>query len=280
MTNWFQTQQARELFDRYIYVEQDAVSCLGQVLGQGPSKRAIIQGGPQISLPNIEPNIDALCNVMRRFLTEAQKQGCVYAEVRCFGDYSAYQNVFEQAGWTYQPHYDVLIYPARDLPEAKARQINTAIRNGSSWHTAQNTGEVKAFYRCLKHLYRTKVHRPLPQESFFLNAWQKGVKVLITTDNQGKITGGVLMPVLGTTAYEWYICGQVMSTWAMIDYCRQHGIEVIDLMGAGEPGVPYGVRDFKLQMGGELKEWGRYICVLKPWIYRLGKTIITKYKGL
>lgn len=77
-------------------------------------------------------------------------------------------------------------------------------------------------------------------------------------------------------AYEWYICGQVMSTWAAIDWCRQHGIQCFDTMGAGKPGVPYGVRDFKLQMGGELKEFGRYRCVLKPWLYRLGEWVMKR----
>ena len=41
-------------------------------------------------------------------------------------------------------------------------------------------------------------------------------------------------------------------------------------VGAGEPGVPYGVRDFKSLFGGDLVEQGRFLCVCKPWLYKIG----------
>ena len=41
-------------------------------------------------------------------------------------------------------------------------------------------------------------------------------------------------------------------------------------MGAGEPGVPYGVRDFKSEFGGKLVEHGRFLCVKKPLLYKIG----------
>ncbi|MCQ2348785.1 MAG: hypothetical protein MJZ65_06360 [Paludibacteraceae bacterium] len=284
MTNWFQTEVAERLFKHKVVVGRGtACCCVAEIQGCGLTKRAIVQGGIAIqeqekALPKESAANSQLMqhvrSCMEELAQEAKRQGCVYAEVRCFDDYSVFRQILEQAGWVYQPHYDVLIYPMQNIPEAKMRQINAAIRNGYSWHEAQNEDEVKAFYKCLKHLYRTKVRRPLPKESFFLNAWQQGVKVLVSVDGNGDVVGGVLMPVMGNKAYEWYICGQVMSTWAMIDYGRQHAIEVIDMMGAGEPDVPYGVRDFKLQMGGELHEWGRYVYVMRPWVYQLGKWII------
>lgn len=43
------------------------------------------------------------------------------------------------------------------------------------------------------------------------------------------------------------------------------------MMGAGEPGVPYGVRDFKAEFGGQLVEHGRFIHICKPMLYRIGK---------
>lgn len=268
MTNWFQTQEAMNLFERHIRIEQGSVSCLGQVLGWGPSRRAIIQGGPQVP-PYSPQSAQALYDVMVRFRKEAEQQHCVYAEIRCFDDYSAYRSVFEQAGWGYQPHYDIILDVRHTVPDAKMRQIRAAMQQGYTWREATSADDVQAFFAVLRHLYRTKVHRPLPNVAFFLQAWQQGVKVLVV-EQAGAVVGGVLMPILGTTAYEWYICGQVMSTWAMIDYGRQHGVERIDMMGAGEPGVPYGVRDFKMAMGGELHDFGRYICVLKLCWYKLG----------
>jgi len=86
-------------------------------------------------------------------------------------------------------------------------------------------------------------------------------------------------PACGTV-YEWFECGlnaeykeqypSVMATWAGMEWAHAHGCARYDMMGAGEPGVPYGVRDFKSEFGGEMVEHGRYLCVLKPWLYQLG----------
>ena len=41
-------------------------------------------------------------------------------------------------------------------------------------------------------------------------------------------------------------------------------------MGAGKPNEDYGVRDFKLQFGGELVEHGRYNNIFNPSLYKIG----------
>ena len=45
---------------------------------------------------------------------------------------------------------------------------------------------------------------------------------------------------------------------------------MIDFMGAGKPNIEYGVRDYKLRFGGELKEDGRFTVIFKPMMYRFG----------
>ena len=42
-------------------------------------------------------------------------------------------------------------------------------------------------------------------------------------------------------------------------------------MGAGVPDKPYGVRDFKMEFGGEVVEYGRYLHIRKPLLYKIGK---------
>ena len=65
-----------------------------------------------------------------------------------------------------------------------------------------------------------------------------------------------------------------MSTWAMMEWGRLHNVAYIDMMGAGEPGVPYGVRDFKQQMGGQLKEYGRFVWVNRHLTYAAGRLVM------
>lgn len=43
-----------------------------------------------------------------------------------------------------------------------------------------------------------------------------------------------------------------------------------DVMGAGKPNVPYGVRDFKAEFGGQLVEHGRFLHICQPFLYRIG----------
>ena len=91
-----------------------------------------------------------------------------------------------------------------------------------------------------------------------------------------------MCPILaGKTIYEWYVCGldedfrecysSVVATYAAIEYAKEHGLSLFDFMGAGKPDIPYGVRDFKMEFGGELVEHGRYVCVQKLVLYRIGK---------
>lgn len=246
MTNWFQTHSINPIY------------------GWGPSKRMIVQGGYDTSVEPLE------------LVQQARDAGCVYVEIRCFEDYSAYRPALEESGFVYEPHYDVHIDPAKDVPEPKMRQIRAAIAEGQSWRETCEEADIAAWYACLKRLYRTKVRRPIPSPDWFRGMiLNKGCKLLVV-EAHGTIIGGVLLAVEDdkSKAYEWYICGQVMSTWAAIDWCRQHGVQCFDTMGAGKPCVPYGVRDFKLQMGGTLHEFGRYRCVLRPWLYRVGEWVM------
>lgn len=268
MTNWFQTHNIHPIY------------------GWGPSKRWIVQGGveaPSDSSSRVE--METFTEQMRVLVDKARKAGCVYVEIRCFEDYSAFRSALEAAGFVYEPHYDVHIDPAKEVPEPKMRQIRSAMSEGQIWRETRDEADIAAWYACLKRLYRTKVRRPIPSLDWFREMIvEKGCKLLVverhpqSPSKKGDVIGGVMLAVEDdrSKAYEWYICGQVMSTWAAIDWCRQNDIKCFDTMGAGKPGVSYGVRDFKLQMGGTLHEFGRYRCVLKPRLYRLGEWLMKR----
>ena len=100
--------------------------------------------------------------------------------------------------------------------------------------------------------------------------------------SEGKVIGGIMCPIKEEQCiYEWFVCGMdssykslspsVMATWAAMEYAHTHQLPRFDIMGAGEPGVPYGVRDFKAEFGGKLVEHGRFLCVCKPMLYQIGK---------
>ena len=59
-----------------------------------------------------------------------------------------------------------------------------------------------------------------------------------------------------------------------MDYGMKNNLPRFDFMGAGKPDEDYGVREFKSKFGGELVEHGRFLNVLQPLLYSVGKTAI------
>jgi lipid II:glycine glycyltransferase (peptidoglycan interpeptide bridge formation enzyme) len=126
------------------------------------------------------------------------------------------------------------------------------------------------------------VRTPLFSEEFFLEFYRKGVGKYLLVKYDGKVIGGMMCPILkGKAIYEWYVYGldeeyrdhypSVVATYAAIEYAKQNDIPLFDFMGAGKPDIPYGVRDFKMEFGGELVEYGRFLCIRKPLLYWIGK---------
>ncbi len=283
VASWFQTSEAYDLFVDVrggvtpfvvaVYSDKLKGVVVGYSVAEGGrvkqffSKRTIIQGGPLLADDITDDELTALLN--------AVPHRGIYSEMRNFSDYSRWREVFVKAGWEYRPHYDVYMNTdvgwQNRLQDAKKRQVAKAIKEGYTWKEADSDDEVKTWYLQLKRLYREKVHRPLFDYYFFYLAWRKDVcKVLIVKDGYGNIVGGALVPVFEQTAYEWYVCGSVMATYAIQDWCEKNGYTRLDAMGAGEPNKEYGVRDFKLRMGGELHEFGRFCRVQARIRYKLG----------
>ena len=97
----------------------------------------------------------------------------------------------------------------------------------------------------------------------------------------GQVVGGSICMLLpGHGVYEWYACGKdgvfknihpsSVTKYAGMKYAWDNGYAVFDMMGAGKPDEEYGVRDFKAEFGGELVEHGRFLCVTKPLLYKIG----------
>jgi len=257
----------------YITKERSAVK-------QYFTRRAVIFGGPCLADDCTNEEVQALMQAVRGY-TEALS---IFIETRNFNDYSAWREAFEAAGFAYQPHYD-LHTDCRDrqlmtsrVAESTMRQVRKAYADGVHIVEAQSDDEIEAFYHLLHALYRTKVRKPLFPLSFFTRFVHQGRGVLLLAKRaqaQGvgeEVVGGMLCAILPARAiYEWYVVGSAAVTWAAMDYANSHGLPLFDLMGAGVPGKPYGVRDFKLRFGGQLHDFGRYIHISNRMLYALGK---------
>ena len=240
----------------------------------------------------------------------------IYIECRNFNDYSRWKSAFEKAGFEYKKHLNFHVDCSEKeamwdrLSENRKRQIRKqpthTLPEGKACMTAQSEEEIREWYGILEKLYRTKVKTPLWPVEFFLEAYRQGVGKFLRVKHNGKVIGGTMItsdkmsaaePLNDTaklpnaacgTVYEWFECGMnveykeqypsVMATWAGMKYAAEHGCARYDMMGAGEPDVPYGVRDFKSEFGGEMVEHGRWLCVTQPLLYKIGVLAVKMMK--
>ena len=275
------------------------------------TRRAIIIGGPLLAEDISDEALVALLMAIRQLGDKAKgKKNSkaeplastpytlhstpIYIETRNFHDYSKWRHIFEQCGFAYQPHLNFHVDCTVEnilsqMSESRRRQIKKAIKSGVEITEAQTIEEITTFYNILFDLYQNKVKTPLFPIEFFTKFHTMGWgKYLLVKYNQ-KVIGGIMCPVLNkNTIYEWFVCGldeeyrnqypSVMATYAAIEYANTHGIAKFDFMGAGKPNEAYGVRDFKARFGGEQVEHGRYLCVRKPLLYKIGKLAVTLLK--
>lgn len=292
----------------YVTVEKSA---LKQML----TRRAIVVGGPALADDCSEEEVVALMGAVRKAL----RSKAIYVESRNFNDYSRWREAFEKAGFDYVLHLNFHVDTSSvevveaNLGKSRKRDIKTTIREGVSivslneplalndasampneplaLNDEKRERMVREYYAILEKLYKTKVKTPLFPVEFFLElSKQKDARFLLTELN-GKIIGGtVCVELEGKCLYEWFACGEdgvyphvfpsCYATYAGIKYAAEHGCARFDMMGAGKPDEAYGVRDFKAKFGGKEVEHGRFLCITKPVLYRIGKLGVWLLKKL
>ena len=192
-----------------------------------------------------------------------------------------------------------------NLGKSRKRDIRTSVRDGATIIEKPTLEQVREYYIILEHLYKTRVKTPLFPFSFFEKLWQHkdGRFILVALNNE--IIGGTVCVVFNrdkfetinhksqiivpigkeittpsSVVYEWFVCGRdgewksifpsSLATYAGIKYAAEHNCLRFDMMGAGTPDEAYGVRDFKARFGGKEVEHGRFLCITKPLLYKIG----------
>ncbi len=246
------------------------------------SRRAIVSGGVMCADECGDEALEYLLSQTRKALSRK----VIYVEVRNYNDYAERVDAFARAGFRYVPHLN--IHVDVDGEEAmlarvaapKQRQIRAAEGRGVEAMVTREAADVEAFYALLAEVYRTKARVPLFPQEFFEKLVGRPEARLVVTREQGRVTGGMMIVELaGRTAYEWFVCGDVMATWGGLRLASELGVERFDFMGAGRPDVPYGVREFKRHFGGRLVEHGRFLSVCRPVLYKLGVAYVKMRRG-
>lgn len=301
VANWFQTQEAFDFFDSLPFLEAFAFAIeangrlgglvTGYIQKDGGkikrffSRRAIVLGGPLLAN---DISVDELTLLLHGLVERVGKKA-IFIEFRNFSDFSRWHKTFEQCGFQYQPHYDIHVDTTSlevvdaHLGKSRKRDIRVSMRDGASVVTHPSLSQVREYYGILKTLYETKVKTPLFPLEFFEKLSALNSAAFLLVEYGGKIVGGtVCVGLPGVALYEMYACGEdgvhktifpsEVATYAGLQYAAENDYPIFDMMGAGKPDDGgYGVRDFKLKFGGNLVEFGRYVYVCIPLLFKIGK---------
>lgn len=261
----------------YVTVEKSA-------LKQFLTRRAIIVGGPALANDCSEEEVVTLMSTVRAQL----KLRAIYVETRNFNDYCRWKNAFMQAGFSYQPHLNFHVHTDQrweaieeNIGKHRRKYIRLSFRDGATIEENPTIEQVRAYYDILLDLYKTKVKMPLQPWEFFEKLYHcPSCKYLLVMFDGQVVGGSICMLLPGHGVYEWYACGKdgvyknihpsSVTKYAGMKYACDNGFAVFDMMGAGKPDEEYGVRDFKAEFGGELVEHGRFLCITKPLLYKIG----------
>ncbi|WP_080055463.1 lipid II:glycine glycyltransferase FemX [Spirosoma aerolatum] len=248
------------------------------------SSRTIIWGGPVVTGQDL-PVVEGLLQFFQK-----HRPSTIYTQVRNLSDTTVYQSLFARFGFQYEEHLDILVDLGRseeelwkDVVTKRRNQIRRAIKEGCVFERHTSLDSLRTCYTILQEVYQ-RAKLPLPDFSHFESLLQEsdeksGLR-LFTVVWEGQLIGCMLCLVHGRWVYDYYAGAfsayykkypNDLMPWAVFQWAKQQGFQYFDFGGAGKPGVPYGVRDYKKQFGGQLVCYGRYEKVHYPRLFGLLK---------
>lgn len=236
------------------------------------TSRAVIAGGPLVK----DNDEEIACLLLETFRTDKRVK-VIYSQFRNLFDITGLHSAFEAMNAVHEDHLNILIDLTQSEEElwkgVKSRKrtyINQAKKKGITVKRLLSQSDVKAAYLIIAGLYK-RAKLPLADYSLFSNAFRM-MNPLSVFRMYGVILEEKLIGVMFVFAYkgrfyDWYAASlqeyyslnpNDILPWEIFLEAQREGARLFDFGGAGKPGVPYGVRDYKIQFGGQLVNFGRY----------------------
>lgn len=236
------------------------------------SARSIIWGGPLVR----DNDISILEELMNEY-SRIVKHKVIYTQIRNIFIMDWAKNDFKKLGYNYEEHLNIFIDLTKSEDELwkevhskRRNEIRRATKEGTSFTEFSDCDALKKSWPILKDVYQ-RAKLPLPDISLFQNILARAggsspLKIFAAL-NSGHWIGVLLALCWRDRVINWYAGAfqkdlskypNDLLPWEVILWAKRNDYKTFDFGGAGKPGVPYGVRDFKLKFGGELVNFGRF----------------------
>jgi serine/alanine adding enzyme len=261
------------------------------------SRRAIITGDPILKGEDNEKLEFLLASIINE-----TKHKAIYIEIRNISNLNCFSQVFKKHGFDFVDHLNIFIdlnKTDKELWEAIHKNRKKEIKNGYNKGlnvrliSLNETTYLPNIFSLLERLYN-EIGFPLPSIDFFSSAVQilekNGSLKTFCAFLENKIIGFRMVLTYNKSIYDWYAASDKkfleyrpndILPWEIIKWGKRNNYKIFDFGGAGRPGIPYGVRDYKLKFGGELVNYGRYLKINQPFLFVIGKIgfkIFRKFK--
>lgn len=249
------------------------------------TSRAIISGGPVLK----EPKPEVLAFLLGS-LSKTLRGQVIFTQFRNLKDWGSLIPTFEQKGFTYVAHLDILIdlkQSEQDLigkiSKNKRKNVRKSLNKDCRFEEINDPKIYKTAIALVLDTYeRAKVPAPDPSllQAAFEQLRKKGQFIAFGVFYENDLIGTRMELLYNGLVYDWYAGSHHQHTnkypndfliYYLLLWAKDAGYHTFDFGGAGKPGIPYGVRDYKMKFGGELVEYGRFDKIHNTYLYALGK---------
>lgn len=267
----------------------------GNALMSWLTARSIIIGGPLVK--DDDPKV---LEVLLREYRKKLPNKVIYSEIRPIYEIESISVPLKQNQWQREGHYNLVLSLEKtedelfaQMHKERRRNVSQAIKAGLEFKELAEIVDIHQVVALIEKTYRRK-HVPIG----YLNMFDEVYKYMSeyayffgTYTTEGKMIAGEVRLCYGDLVYAWFAGSDEeyfklrpndFTMWNVIRWAREKGYKWFDFGGGGEPGKPYGVRDYKLKYGCEMYDYGRYVFKHRPLTYAFGKLaygVYHKIKG-
>lgn len=263
----------------------------GGVLARWATARSIIIGGPLVE--NDDPGITS---ILIEEYVKALPKYVIYSEIRPVYSLQNLEAALLSSSFKREGHYNLFLDIHHDpqvlwehLHKERRRNILQAQNKGLQFREVTSNEEIKRVSELIDLTYKRK-KVPLSYLDIFESLQETlGDQVhFFAAFLDNEMIAGQVRLCYKNLVYAWFAGSNDeyfkfrpndFLMWNVICWSHKRGYSVFDFGGGGKPGVPYGVRDYKLKYGCEMEDWGRFVRIHKPFLYKVG-TLGVKMLGM
>ena len=245
--------------------------------------RSIIIGGPLIA-DNDEEVLRLLCDDYRKRLPRY----VIYSEIRPIYCMDSISMILIKEGYKRVGHYNLTLDVSKEeqtiwmeMHKERQRNVKQAEKFGLEFREVKDDKTADEIVDVIRQTYKRK-HVPMSDFDLLLQA-KRALREHIyffAAYYGGKMVAGQIRLCYKDLVYAWFAGSDEkyfkqrpndFLMWNVISWAHNNGYKFFDFGGGGEPGKPYGVRDYKLKYGCQMFDYGRFQLFHRPLMFKIGK---------